>query len=240
MLVDRVPPDLLGPKNRAAFPPQMLSRAEIKTRLITAAIRLGTDPNRLSASHADLADAAGLPVDVVRRHVIGSDPLALLARDLLIMGLQRMSAALLPIEDPAEQLATAIRLYVRRAHDNPARAEFILRYGAGSTKVCRLLAGPIERCIRRGLLVSRFHIRESQIAMSTTMVCGVTAGAANLVARELHDWEKAGSYASRCVLTGLGVYQSEAIRLARLRLPVVPPILLGDGAGATAGPRSAG
>lgn len=205
------------------------ARGEIMVRLIAAAIRLGADPDRLSASYEDLADMAALPLDLVRRHVAGPDPMTALARDLMSMSLHRVTEALQTIDDPAEQLATAIRLYIRRAQDNPARTEFILRYGVNSSDVGRLIAIPLERCIRRGVLLGRFTIKENQIPASAAMIRGLIAGGATRVARQLHDWQAVGAHAVRFGLTGLGVYQSEAIRLASLRLPVVPPILLGDG-----------
>lgn len=228
-----------NPKNRLFLLRRPPGPNEIKVRLLAAAIRLGAEPDRLSASYEDLAHMAALSVDLVRQHVPGPDPMVALARDLMSMSLHRVTEALQTIDDPAEQLATAIRLYIRRAQDNPARTEFILRYGANSSEVGRLIAIPLERCIRRGVLMGRFTITENQILASAAMVRGLIAGGATRVARQLHDWEAVGAHAVRFALTGLGVYQSEAIRLATLRLPVVPPILLGEGVIPHEGLRSA-
>lgn len=224
---DATPP-CAGPNGRSPVRPPTLADGEAKTRLMSAAIRLGADPNRLSATSDDLAEAAGFPVELVERYAPGADPMATLACELMAASLQRMCDALRPIVDPAERLATSIRLYVRRAQDNPGRTTFILRYGANSTRLSRLMAEPTECCIREGLQLGQFNILESQVPATTAMVNGLAISAANLVARQLDDWERTGSFAARLALTGLGFLQSDAKRVSRLRLPVVPPILLGD------------
>src|SRR6476659_3407004 len=105
------------------------SRAGARGKIHQAALRLSAERGAAAISISELADAAGIARGTIYNNIADPDALfsdvaAGLAGEMVI----RTEATMAAIDDPAARLATGLRLFVRRAHEEPDWGRFIVRF----------------------------------------------------------------------------------------------------------------
>jgi len=125
--------------------------------------------------------------------------------------------------DPAIRLATGMRLYVRRAHEEPDWGRFVIRFGLGVTTMRHMWDGQPMEDLRTGINRGRYSIRKDQLPSAVSLVAGAVISACFLVQEGIKGWREAGSNAAEITLTGFGVPRHEARAIAFGELPPLVP-----------------
>ncbi len=131
----------------------------------------------------------------------------------------RINASLGPVSDPAEGLAVAIRLFVRRAHAEPDWGRFVCRFGLSDTAMQDLLTGAPARAIARGRRRGRYPLREDLLPAVLPLIASATLTAMWMVLEGHQTWRDAGSCTAELILRALGLPPDEAQAIAQRPLP---------------------
>lgn len=198
----------------------------VQRRIHDAAVRLFVQHGSDHLSVRDLAEAAGVARGTIYNNVSSVDSLfeeisGQLARDML----ERIRLAFGTTEDPAQRLATGIRLLVRHAHDKPQLGRFLCRFGQTATQLREVWYGQPMKDLVAGIESGRYSITKEQLTTATAMLAGSVLGACLLVQEGYRGWREAGMEVAELILRALGIPAVEAEELARLDLPDLPPSL---------------
>lgn len=137
---------------------------------------------------------------------------------------ERIVESFAGIDDPAQKLATGLRILVRLAHDDQAMGRFIVRFALTEESLRAVLTGPPIRDVREGIAAGRYSIDESMVLSAASLMIGATVNAMWMVLDGHQAWREAGTSAAWLVLRALGLDAAEADRLANTELPpLLPP-----------------
>ncbi|MAD45431.1 MAG: TetR family transcriptional regulator [Oceanospirillaceae bacterium] len=206
--------------------PQLTSA---QRRIYNAAIYLFAEKGSTQVTVSELADTAGVARGTIYNHV---DSVQTLFEDVAVhlaneMN-QRILSALRQQQDPALKLATGVRHYIRRAHEEPAWGNFISRFGFSSAALRRLGSGAPVQILMDGVQSGQYRIRADQLSAVITMIGSSVLGAIYLVREGLRTWRDAGTDCAELLLRALGVSEEQARALATAELlPLPEPRLAG-------------
>ena len=124
-------------------------------------------------------------------------------------------------KDPAQRMAHGIRLYIRRAHDEPDWGRFMNRFGFSNASMQALWATDPVQNLRDGIETGRYKIRTEQLPSVLGMLTGAVLAAMYPVLEGHRTWRDAGSETAELMLIALGVGRREANRLAAAELPTL-------------------
>ena len=142
-----------------------------------------------------------------------------IASQLSIEMHERVVATLAGIDDPAQRLATGVRLFVRRAHEESDWGAFIVRFGLNNSILRQMWYGPPRKDVTAGIAKGRYDLRPEQLPSALSMTATGTLGAIFLVLHGHRSWRKAGSDAAELLLRAFGLPAREAHRIATIALP---------------------
>lgn len=192
-------------------------------RIHMAAMRIFAEQGGTTVPISELAREAGVSRGTVYNNV--EDPSGLFSTlcDLLAKEFRQvMDLACADMHDPAEKLSAAIRLAVRRVHDDPHWGRFIARYAMLEPRLGTFWAEMPATELRRGLATGRFDLRPEQIASATATAGGASFGAISIVLDGRRAWREAGADAAEIVLRGIGLDRAEARTITQRDLPPLP------------------
>jgi AcrR family transcriptional regulator len=136
----------------------------------------------------------------------------------------RTEATIGELGDPAERIATGLRLFIRRAHEEHDWGRFLVRFALSHAALRGMMLEPPARDIRNAMLAGRFKIDEAKIPILVTMLAGATMATMNAVIRGDQAWREAGSNTAELFLRAGGLSVAEARRVSRTELaPLSPP-----------------
>lgn len=191
-----------------------------------AAIRLFAERGARDISVSDLADAAGVARGTIYNNI--ADPEALfdqVASNLLHDMHLRVSSSMHDMQDPAQRIASGIRLFIRHTHEDPSWARFLVRFGSSDDVMRRMLDEPPTIDLTRGMQDGRFNVSTALLPAALSLVGGTTLAAMQTVLSGRQTWRDAGEQVAELVLQALGLPQHEAHDIATTELPaLVPPI----------------
>lgn len=199
--------------------------AIVQHRIYDAALKLFAEKGTARLTVRELADAAGVARGTIYNHCCSMTQLfeqvtAQLAQEMQ----ERIVAALGTTGDPAQQLAHGIRIFVRRAHDEPHWGRFITRFAVNEPTLQTLWHGPLMLNLQQGVSAGRYELTDEQI-MSASALCGSAVLAAILLVLEGHrTYRAAGSEFAEMTLRSLGLPCEHAHALAHTALPELPPL----------------
>jgi len=189
-------------------------------RIRRAAMELFAEKGVAQISVSELAQAAGVARGTIYSNV--EDPGSLferIASELIDEMHQRVVATRAGAEDPVQRLAIGIRLFVRRAHDEPLWGRFITRFAFTKLNLEHMWLGPPMEDLTRAVATGRYTIRPDQIPTVLAGISGAVVGAMLLVLEGRRTWRDAGSDTAELVLRGLGVPIEVAQAFATAELP---------------------
>lgn len=169
---------------------------------------------------SELADEAGVARGTVYNTI--SDPGALfedIAGDLAREMQDRVVASMADLSDPAARLACGVRLFIRRAHDEPHWGRFLVRFGFTNRSLQGLLTSSSTEDLVKGIEQGRYVLRPEHVTSVVAMIGGTTLAGMLLVQEGLKAWREAGSEAAELLLTALGIDREEARAIATGKLP---------------------
>jgi len=201
-------------------PAERPSRA--RSKIYHAALRLFAENGGSAITVSDLADAAGIARGTIYNNITEPENLfgevaAALSREMLL----RTEAIMIAITNPVERIATGLRLFVRRAHEDQDWGRFLVRFTLSHAALRGVMCGPPSRDVALAIEAGRFRIAPAQISAFVAMLTGTTIAAMNAVIRGEQTWREAGSNAAELVLRAAGVSAAEARRLAGRELPAL-------------------
>jgi AcrR family transcriptional regulator len=195
-----------------------VSKAE--KRIQDAAMRLFAERGVTKVTVSDLAEAAGVARGTIYNH--GSDVEKLfeqIATRLTDEMTARVDATLEGVDDPARRIAIGMRLFVRRAHQEPTWGRFVTRFGGTAPTMRGLLAGGPAKDLKAGVRSRRFALREELLLPALTMMSASVLAAMILVVDGHQTWREAGASAAELFLRAVGVPGDDARAISREELP---------------------
>lgn len=198
----------------------MKAMTAAQKRIHQTALRLFAETGSASITIKDLAAAAGMARGTVYNHLGSTERLfETVAAQLADEMDERIALSYAGIDDPARRLAIGVRLYIRRAHEEPHWGKFILHFGFTSEALRKIWEGPPMLDAMQGLQTGRYKIEAAQLPIVVGMTTGTTIGAFLLVQEGIKTWREAGSDTAELLLRGLGLSTREAKKLATEPLP---------------------
>jgi AcrR family transcriptional regulator len=196
-----------------------------RTRIYEAAMRVFVLRGTTQASVSELAQAAGIARGTIYNNVSNPDSLFEEVATALANEMHaRVVASFEAIEDPAHHLANGMRLFVRRAHEEPQWGGFIVRFAFTTATLRDMLTGAPARDLQDGLQKGRYSFRPQQLPSVIAFVGASTLAAMSLVLNGDKTWREAGSDAAEFMLRSIGVAPQIARELATTDLPPLPPL----------------
>lgn len=191
-----------------------------QTKLHDAAMRIFAETGSTQVNVSELAGAAGVARGTVYNNLKAPDALfeevaANLANDMH----RRATASFAGIDDPAQRLAVAIRLFVRRAHEEPHWGRFIVRFAYSNIALQGMFAGPPAADLQAGLASGRYSFDPGRLPSALGVIAGSTLSAMMLVLEGHKTWRDAGSETAEFMMKALGLSPEEAAAIASCDLP---------------------
>lgn len=178
---------------------------------------------RLGASRvnvSDLAEEAGVARGTIYNAVPNPDRLfEEVAGDLACEMQERVRVSIVEIADPARRLSCGIRLFLRRAHEEPQWGRFIVHFGFSNKSLRGLLTASSTEEIVTAIGTGRYAIRQEQVTSMVAIIGGATLSGMMLVLEGYKSWREAGSEVAELILVSLGIDRVEAGEIARGELP---------------------
>ena len=195
----------------------------VQKRIHEAAVRLFAEHGSDRVNVRDLAEAAGVARGTVYNNVSSVDTLfEEIAGQLAGEMHERIRLAFGSTEDPAQRLATGIRLFMRHAHDDPNWGRFMCRFGLTAAQLREVWYGQPMKDLVAGVETRRYTVEREQLTTATAMIAGSVFSACLLVQQGYRGWREAGCETAELVLRALGVDVQEARTLTRIELPDLP------------------
>lgn len=194
-------------------------------RIYAAALKIFVERGFGEISVSELADATGVSRGTIYNNLNSTQSLFDdIATELGAEMNERILRSAAPDADPVGRLADGIRLYIRRAHEEPLWGRFYVRYGLTSALLRELWTGPPMRDLQRGIAESRYDLRGIQPMTALSMIAGSVLGSMLLVLDGHKTWREAGTETAELLLRALGLPPDEARTLASKELaPLAPP-----------------
>ena len=192
-------------------------------RIHAAALRLFAERGTPQISISELAHEADLARGTIYNNI--SEPNELfenIAAELVEEMYNRITDALKSVEDPAERVSIAVRLFIRQAHEEPVWGRFLLRFAFSSSSLRGLLIGPPQDDLKRGLDNGRFGFRADQLASAAMYLSASTMSGMLLTREGTQTWREAGADVVEFLLRGFGLPTEEARRIASIEVPEIP------------------
>jgi len=194
-------------------------------------MRLFAENGGTSVAVSDLAKEAGLSRGTIYNNL--DDPNALFSSVCQTVAAEfgeSITQATEAMDDPAEKISAAIRMCVRRVHDDPHWGRFIARYAMLEPTLGSFWGTMPADELRRGLISGRFNFHRDQVASITATAGGATFGAMTLVLDGYRTWRQAGSDTAEIILRGVGIERAEARDITQQELDPLPKMTVFDAA----------
>ena len=193
----------------------------VQKRIQQAALRLFTEKGVDGVNVKDLAGSARVARGTIYNNQRDSIEKLFqeLAGQLSVEMHQRVVATMVDVDDPAQRLAMGIRLFIRRAHEEPEWGAFIVRFGMNNSVLREMLSGPPRKDVSAGVASGRYKVSADQMQTAIVMIASSALGAMYVVLEWKRHWRKTGSDAAEFVLRALGLSAREAHKIATAKLP---------------------
>lgn len=189
-------------------------------RIYDAALRLFAAKGSSDISVSELAATAGVARGTIYNNLESTEHLfEQVAAQLADEMDERIVASYADITDPAMRMAIGVRLYIRRAHEEPHWGRFLANFGMTSAGLRKIWTGPPMQDFMLGLSTNRYHFRAEQTIAALGLLGGTTLSGILLVLEGLATWRDAGSDAAELILKACGISAEEARQMATAELP---------------------
>lgn len=198
--------------------------AAARAKIYQAALRLFADNGGAEIKVSDLAEAAGIARGTIYNNI--NEPERLfgdIALDLSREMIARVERTMRDYDDPVERLATGVRLFVRRAHEEHDWGRFIVRFALSNGMLHSMMLEPPARDVARAIELGRFKLDPTRGPAFVGLLTGSTLAAMNAVIRGDQAWRDAAAATAELLLRAGGVPAAEARRVAQGELPDLAP-----------------
>lgn len=200
-------------------------RERMRARLLASAMRLVAQRGTAATSIDDVISAAEVSRGTFYKYFPSPDALVrelaiAIANELIEMA----EPVVLSYDDPAERVASGIRLVARLAIDHPLAATFLVRLGWPDARGPNMLLDFVKRDLSEGIGRGRFT--RMPIALALNIVTGAVLGATHRMLEPGCESDFAEQSAA-AALRGLGLDAKSAERIANS--PLKPVQILTEG-----------
>jgi AcrR family transcriptional regulator len=191
----------------------------MRLRLLTTALRIGAEKGPAALTIDDVILGAEVSRGSFYKYFPSTDALlrelaTQIANELICMA----EPLVLSFDDPAERVASGIRLVARSAIDYPAVAAFLVRMGWPDVRAPDVLLDFVQRDVSAGIRQRRFA--NMPITLALNIVSGSVLGAAQCMMYADCESDFAEQTAA-AALRALGLERDEAKKLSSRRLGTV-------------------
>ena len=191
-----------------------------RRRIHQAALQLFAERGTTDVSVSDLAEAAGVARGTIYNNLEKPEELfGQVATDLASEMYARSVASMSGTTDPAARLAMGIRMFARRAHEEPNWGRFIVRFSLTDSILGQMLGEPPSVDAARGIETGRYKVEAAHLPSVVGMIGGAGLSAMRLVLDGTLTWRDAGSQTAEMLLRAFGIPAREARKIATLPLP---------------------
>lgn len=189
----------------------------MRRRLFASALELVAERGPANFSIDDVIRAADVSRGTFYKYFDSPDALlSELALEVTNEIILMAEPVVLGIKDPAERVATGMRLVIRLASSNRQVAAFIVRLGWPEVRVGPVLLEFVQRDLEEGMRKRKFIDLPIQLGLNIATMTVLGAIHAMLTPRTRRDF---GDQAVASALRALGVPAKEAQKIAVLPLP---------------------
>jgi TetR/AcrR family transcriptional regulator, ethionamide resistance regulator len=191
-------------------------RERMRLRLLSTAVRIGAEKGPAAMTIDDVVVGAEVSRGSFYKYFPSTDALLREVATQIANELIRMAEPVVQgFDDPAERVASGIRLVARTAIDHPAVAAFLVRLGWPDARGPDVLTDFVRRDLSAGIRQRRFT--RMPIALALNITTGAVLGAAHCM---LHDDCEAdfAEQTAAAALRALGIEPAEAKSLSTRRL----------------------
>ncbi|QDK97530.1 TetR/AcrR family transcriptional regulator [Acinetobacter tandoii] len=193
-------------------------------RIHKAALKLFAEKGSTNVSVSELADAAGVARGTIYNNGLNPETLF---EDIATLLATEMNARVIKTleyeQDSAVRLAQGVRMYLRRAHDEPDWGRFICKFAFSAKSMMGLWTAsdsPLPDVIH-GLEQGRYQFKQEQLMSVIALIAGTVLSSIFLVLEGYKTWRDSGSDIAELLLIALGVDKKEANEIARSELPIL-------------------
>lgn len=188
-----------------------MANTSARTRIHEAAMQLFAERGTTEINISDLAEIAGVARGTIYNNVKRPEELfSEIATDLAHEMYARVVASMEGVDDPAQRLSNGLRMFMRRAHEEPHWGRFLVRFGMNDTHLRALMQEPPTLDIARGIEAKRYALDTSQLPAAMSIVGGAGLSAMLSVIEGHQTWRDAGSRTAELVLRAFGIPAKEA------------------------------
>ena len=192
-------------------------------RIHEAALRIFARSGRTDLTISELANEAGVARGTVYNYVRQDEDLfdSVTARMTAEM-YRRVNKSIATTDaasNPLVRLSMGIRLYIRRAHEDPLWGKFIYSFGFRAKVLQHLWSSNPTEDLLAGVRSGQIHADSERLLSTVSFIAGVVSGAIYLVATGHDTWRNAGTHAVEFVLQALGVPGTTILSLVSQDIP---------------------
>lgn len=192
-------------------------------RLYRAALQLFAERGVEQVNVSELAQLAGMARGTVYNNLSDLDGLfSEVAAQLSAEVSDQVAFSMRELKDPAQRLATGIRLFVRRAHEDHHWGRFMCRFVLNTTALRDVWGSQPVKDLLQGIDSGRFEFQRDQLLSVVALLAGAVLGAIFLVLEGQKTWREAGEDTAEFFLVAIGIPRIEAQALACQELPALP------------------
>lgn len=198
-----------------------MSRQSSAQKIQQAALLLFSEQGRTDIKICDLAEVAGVSRGTIynnhfRQDLLFEDLANLLGREMN----QRIQKSLKDEKDPTIRLTQAIRMYIRRADEQPEWGHFICKFIFNNNSFINIWESSDTPTpdILDGLRYQLYDFRPDQTLSASSLVVGQTLMSIHLVLSKRATWQESGQNAAEFILRAFGLQHDEARRIAQMKL----------------------
>lgn len=200
----------------------MVAHSSSQSRIHKAALRLFAERGSTVITVSELAEAARVARGTIYNNGLSPDSLFEdIASQLSEEMNSRIIKSLAGETDPAQRLANGMRMYIRRAHEEPDWGKFICKFAFSNQAMLGLWTGqdsPVPD-VMEGITNQRYAFRQEQLTSVVAMIAGSVLTSIFMVLEGHKTWRDIGSEIAELTLIALGLNAEEAYDLSRKPLP---------------------
>lgn len=198
-----------------------MPRQSSEQKIQKAALTLFSTQGRTDITVCELAEVAGVSRGTIYNHHLRQDVLfedisAHLGKEMHL----RIQKTLKLETNPAIRLTQAIRMYIRRAAEEPEWGAFICKFIFNHQNfigIWESLDSPTPDIVD-GLRHQLYQFRMDQLLSASSLVVGQTLMSIHLVLSQRVTWQVAGQDTAEFILRAFGLSHDEARYIATLEL----------------------
>ncbi len=190
-------------------------------RIHHAALAIFSEKGTAHISISELAEASGVARGTIYNNDINPNTLF---EDIAAQLTTEMNARVLKTlgkeTDAAKRISTGVRMYIRRAFEEPEWGRFICKFAFNTKSLTGLWVGEqsLYPDVHLGLQQQRFDFEEGKISAVLALISGSVLSSIFVVLEGYKTWREQGSDIAEFILIAMGMDRIESAQIANIEL----------------------